>query len=78
MPVFVNTDDFLSSYILKNGSGVKREFFDPENKEHRDSLKIFIETGKWGKVHFFAEQPYYDVPSTVLNKFTLWSLTKNE
>ena len=55
---------------------VRREPFDPNNNEHRDSLKKFIETGNWGEVQFFAEYPYVTVPETVFRKFSLAMLAR--
>ena len=64
----------MSSRILSKPQ-VRRETFDPKNKEHRDSLKKFIETGNWGEVQFFAEYPYVTVPETVFRKFSLAMLS---
>lgn len=69
MPDFVEAPDFLyNSTILKRAS-VNRQHFDPTNVEHLESLKVFINTGNWGKVQFFVEYPFSDVPMTVLMKF---------
>ena len=69
MPDFNDSSDFLNnSSILKRGS-VNRQHFDPTNPEHLESLKTFVKTGNWGKVQFFCEYPFSDVPMTVLMKF---------
>ena len=65
----------FSSRVLSEPQ-VRRESFDSKNKEHRASLKKFIETGNWGDVQFFAEYPYVTVPETVFRKFTLAMLTR--
>ncbi len=65
----------FSSRVLSKPN-VNREMFDPKNKEHRASLKKFIETGNWGDVQFFAEYPYVTVPETVFRKFALAMLTR--
>lgn len=69
MPDFADSYDSLSKSIVLRHSGVRREFFDPANKDHTDSLATFIKTGNWGKVQFFCEYPFSDVPMTVLIKF---------
>lgn len=46
----------------------RREMFDPSNADHLASFRVFLQTGNWGEVHFFAELPYVDVPTTVLMK----------
>lgn len=48
---------------------LRREYFDPKNAAHVASLKIFIKTGNWGEIQFFPEQPYENVPTTVLMKY---------
>lgn len=55
------------SQILE-AARIKRVFFDPKKKVHRDSLKRFIVLGTWGDVAFLPEHPYVDVPSTCLTK----------
>jgi hypothetical protein len=55
---------------------VPRTTFDPKNKEHRASLKKFLDTGSWGSIQFFPEEPYVTVPETVLRKFALHNLQK--
>ncbi len=72
---FTSVPENLSSRVL-NKPIVRRESFDPKNKEHRSSLKKFIETGNWGDVQFFAEYPYITVPETVFRKFSLAMLTR--
>jgi len=51
-----------------------RVVFNPKNKSHRESVKQFIETGKWGEVLFVAEHPFIEVPATVLNKLAKHAL----
>ena len=68
MPAFSDTPDFLSRSALLRRHGHTRTLFDPENQEHRDSLKHFIVTGNWGPVQFYTEHPYTDVPMTTLMK----------
>lgn len=70
---FIETEDRLMSKILK-GNQVKREHFDPDNKDHMNSLKKFLLTGNWGKVQFFVEPPYITVPETVMRKFCMHNL----
>lgn len=65
----------FSSRALREPS-VRRENFEPKNKEHRASLKKFLETGNWGDVQFYAEYPCETVPETVLRKFALATLTR--
>lgn len=42
--------------------------FNPRSKKHRESLKVFLETGRWGDVLFVPEHPHVEVPMTVLMK----------
>ena len=65
----------FSSRVLSEHQ-VRRESFDSNNKEHRASLKKFLETGNWGDVQFFTEYPYVTVPETVFRKFALAMLTR--
>lgn len=46
-----------------------RETFDASNPAHVESLGEFLKTGNWGSTQFFAEQPFSEVPMTVLIKF---------
>ena len=62
-----------SSGILRNGR-VTRVEFDPTDSDHRDSLSEFLETGNWGKIQFYPEVPYLNVPETVLRKIAAWAL----
>lgn len=75
MPEFVQVSENFSSRFLSKPQ-VRRETFDSKNKEHRVSLKKFIETGKWGDVQFFAEYPCVTVPETVFRKFSLAMLSR--
>jgi hypothetical protein len=56
------------SAVLKR-SAPRREFFDPKNKTHVESLKIFLSTGKWGSVQFECEPPFISVPEYVFRKY---------
>ena len=57
------------SQILRRHRLVNRQFFDPTNEEHVDSLKVFLRTGNWGDIQFHDELPYIDVPMTVMMKY---------
>lgn len=61
--------------ILLHTQHVRREQFDPTNEEHIASFKVFIRTGNWGAVQFYAEQPFTEVPMTVLMRFCQHSLS---
>ncbi len=75
MPHFVNDDTArLERRVVSNP--IKREIFDPNNQEHRQSLLTFLTTGNWGSVHFYAEHPYTTVPETVMRKLCLTSLNQ--
>lgn len=71
MPNFTDTGslDFMSKSTTLRVHGAARTFFDPTNPSHVESLKLFVETGSWGNVHFYPEMPYTDVPMTVMTKF---------
>lgn len=76
MPHFVNDDTArLEKRVVSNC--LKREIFDPSDKEHRESLRMFLTTGNWGSVHFYAEHPYTTVPETVMRKLCLMTLYKD-
>lgn len=68
-----NSDFMYRSSILRQ-HGQARTYFDPANKLHCASLKVYLETGSWGDVQFFPEYPYTDVPTTVLAKFAKFRL----
>jgi hypothetical protein len=76
MPTFIDAPTRLQSHILRENM-VRREIFDPANLEHQRSLRTFIQTGNWGTVQFFAEQPYVTVPETVMRKYILWTMGKS-
>lgn len=61
------------SEILNRGRS-PREYFEPTNKKHLESLKVFLRTGNWGTVQFYPELPYIEVPTSVLMKFALHTL----
>lgn len=69
MPDFADTNDFLSKSTILRRASINRQFFDPTNREHLESLRVFIDTGNWGSVQFYCEFPFTDVPMTVLTKF---------
>jgi len=74
MPDFVEPNDHLArSSILRQVSN-HRVSFDPSKKAHCESLKSFLETGRWGNVMFYPEYPYTDVPTYVLAKFACHAL----
>ena len=75
MPSTTRVSENSSSRVLREPT-IRRETFEPKNKEHRASLKKFIETGNWGDVQFFAEHPCVTVPETVLRKFSMAMLTR--
>lgn len=62
------------SDILRRAHLVKREIFDPTNKEHVESFKIFLRTGNWGDVQFWPEVPYTEAPATVMAKYARFVL----
>jgi hypothetical protein len=74
MPEFSNTFDPLGGASSLRSNSVKREVFDPSNPQHELSLKQFLNTGKWGDFQFYAEQPYTEVPMTVLVKYAKFIL----
>lgn len=57
----------MSSILAK--ALLTRQFFDPKNAAHLESLKSFISTGNWGKTQFHAELPFVEVPACVLHKY---------
>jgi len=61
------------SNVLRR-QNTNRVDFDPQNTEHVKSLEKFLVTGNWGSVQFFHEEPYNNVPMTVLVKFALAAL----
>lgn len=69
MPAFVDSSDFLNNSSILASAAVSRAIFDPANPEHLDSVRSFLDTGKWGKIQFRCEFPFTDVPTTVLTKF---------
>jgi hypothetical protein len=75
MPEFIDTGlhDFMAKSSVLRRHGMKREFFDPTNQEHIASLKHYLETGSWLQ-QFFPEDPFVDVPATVLRKYLGFAL----
>jgi len=55
--------------ILTKTVLVRRETFDPKDKDHLKSLSNFVHTGNWGEIQFHVEQPFTTVPATVMDKF---------
>lgn len=51
---------------------VERQYFDPTNPKHLESMDTFLKTGNWGEVQFYAELPFVEVPITVLTKFAMY------
>lgn len=51
---------------------IAREYFDPTNPAHLESLDVYLKTGNWGAVQFYAELPFVEVPVTVLTKFAMY------
>jgi hypothetical protein len=60
--------DFLGMSNILREARIPRECFDPKNTAHLKSLKMFLDTGNWGEIQFYAEAPYVTVPETVLRK----------
>lgn len=48
---------------------IDRQKFNPTNDSHMASFEVFMRTGNWGEIQFFAELPYNEVPMTVLMAF---------
>jgi len=71
----MNSDERFQSQILR-AAMVRREEFDPKNKEHLKSYQKFLKSGNWGDVQFYCEFPYVTVPETVSRKFANHSLSK--
>lgn len=63
----------IRSQVLRKAQ-IRREDFDPENIEHRASLKVYLDTGKWGDVQFYAQYPYLSVPEMVFRRMLTHSL----
>jgi hypothetical protein len=70
MPEFIDSSlhDFMAKSSVLRRHGMKREFFDPTNPVHIDSLVHYLQTGSW-KQQFFPEDPFLDVPATVFRKY---------
>lgn len=68
-----SADMLGQSGILRNAR-IERVEFDPLDGDHRDSLREFLDTGNWGKIQFYPEAPYLNVPETVLRKLAHWAL----
>jgi hypothetical protein len=62
------------SDILRRARLVNREIFDPTNKKHVESFKIFLATNSWGDIQFYPETPYTEAPATVMSKFARHAL----
>ena len=67
------SDTLSQSGILRNAR-IERAEFNPTKKEHLESLREFLDTGNWGKIQFYPEAPYLNVPETVLRKVAHWAL----
>ena len=68
--LFGNLFMLMTSNTLRRAA-IPREFFDVQNSEHIKSAKQFLQTGQWGKIQFFVEAPFTNVPDTVLRKLAL-------
>ena len=73
MTISTVNDSLGQSGILRNAR-IERAEFDPTRKEHLESLREFLNTGSWGKIQFYPEAPYLNVPETVLRKTANWAL----
>jgi hypothetical protein len=62
--------DVLAQSTILRENRISRQFFDPKNSLHLASLKNYLQTGKWGSVQFYVEQPCTTVPETVMRKVT--------
>lgn len=73
-------DSILTSSLkhsLKSyGPTISRVPFDPTNKEHLASARLFLTEGKWGNVQFLCEEPYRTVPETVIHKLSIRSIDR--
>ena len=72
MPDFADTSDVLNLSSVLRKASVNRVSFDPQNEVHLESLQVFLRTGNWGAVQFYCEQPFTDVPMTVLMKYAMY------
>lgn len=52
---------------------IKREDFDPDNKDHRMAYKLFKERNAWS-IHFNLEVGYSSIQAMVEQKLLDWSL----
>ena len=73
--------DTITSISLKNTFNkhenvIRRVEFDPSNVEHVASAHSFFTKGKWGSPQFMCEDPFHDVPTTVINKLCEYTLHK--
>jgi hypothetical protein len=59
---------FSIAASLRNAQ-VERVVYDPSNEAHNDSLDTYLVSGNWGKIQFFPELPFSEVPITVLTKY---------
>lgn len=64
----------MHASVILSTQQTLRVIFDPTNVEHLESLRAYVNTGSWGKVQFFAEAPYTNVPITVLMKYAAFNL----
>ena len=68
--------DFLGNSGILRNARLPREEFNPNNRDHLQSLRSFLDTGNWGAVQFYCEAPCLNVPETVLRKIADASLAK--
>lgn len=70
-----SNDQLSVSRVLRDAK-IERAHFDPTLKAHRESLQCYLDTGSWGAVQFYPEQPYVTVPETVLRKMCQHALKR--
>jgi hypothetical protein len=70
----MHNDVLGGSRTLRNAK-IIREEFNPANDEHLSSLRIFLDTGNWGRIQFYPQAPYVTIPETVLRKMAEFGLT---
>lgn len=68
--------DFMKgrSMSMLTNTRQPREKFNPRNKKHLASLKVFLETNRWGEVQFELVPPFTSIPHMVLTMFAMSKL----
>ncbi len=76
MNEIIDTREVHTRHRSKTLEAAKRPrvSFNPRSRAHRESLKTFLTTGRWGTVLFKPEHPHVEVPATVLTKLARHSL----